>query len=134
MPPARRDTLSRIGKFVVSGATAAAVHLGLFYALVEVSGVWYLPASAISFSAGFVVSFILQKFWTFESAALAAVPAELFRYAAAGAAGLLANSALLAVFVEVAGVSRFPAQVIAALLVAAGMFVLYGRAVFRRTP
>src|SRR5260370_1381260 len=60
-----REKVFQVSRFVISGATAAGATIGTLHILVSVFGIWYVTASAISFLVGFVVSFTLQKFWTF---------------------------------------------------------------------
>ena len=56
----------KILRYLISGSIAAATNLGTLYLLVSVLNFWYIVASGVSFIATFVVSFILQKFWTFN--------------------------------------------------------------------
>lgn len=57
--------LPQLTKFVVTGGTATLVHMGLFWVFKQ-----WMPivvATTLGFLIAFVVSFTLQKYWTFKS-------------------------------------------------------------------
>lgn len=58
--------MNRLFRFLISGMVAALTDLGLLYLLTEVAGIWYLISAVIAFLVAVVVSFTLQKLWTFK--------------------------------------------------------------------
>lgn len=60
-------TYYRILKYLISGGTSAVVTIGILYILTHVFGLWYLLSTVVGYLVGFIVSFTLQKFWTFEN-------------------------------------------------------------------
>ena len=59
-----RAHLPQIMKFLVSGGTATLVHLFFFWVFKQHMHI--IIATTLGFMIGFVVSFTLQKFWTFS--------------------------------------------------------------------
>ena len=55
-------------RFCLIGTISTAVNYGLYYALCEWTAAHYLLASAIGFLAGTLISYYLNKLWTFRVA------------------------------------------------------------------
>ncbi|OHA18484.1 MAG: hypothetical protein A2664_00885 [Candidatus Taylorbacteria bacterium RIFCSPHIGHO2_01_FULL_46_22b] len=119
-------------KYLVSGGSAAVANLSLLSLLVEIFHVHYLLASILAFLAGFLVSFFMQKYFTFGDTALKAAHRQLILYLFITVANLGFNTLLVYVFVDMLGVWYFGAQLIAGIIVAAESFFLYRRFVFNR--
>jgi len=128
------ESLKRIVRFFIAGGTATAVNLGTLYALVHVAGLWYLTSSVIAFFMGFVVSFTLQKFWTFRDHRTDVVGHQLAVYLGIVLFNLLLNTALVYALVEYVGLSPILAQALAALTIAAEGYFAYRLLVFRDAP
>ena len=56
----------QVGKYIISGGTAAAVNLSSLYILTEFFHIWYIISATTAFIGAFAISFTLQKFWTFK--------------------------------------------------------------------
>jgi len=121
----------RIARFLIAGGTATAVNLATLYALVHFAGLWYLLSSVIAFFMGFVVSFTLQKFWTFKDHRTDVVGKQLVVYLGIVLFNLLLNTALVYVLVEYVGFSPIFAQALAALTIAVEGYFAYKIFVFQ---
>lgn len=58
------NTQKEIGRFVVAGCLVVVIDSLVYYALLGVLG--YILAKTISFCAGTVVAYVINKFWTFK--------------------------------------------------------------------
>jgi len=123
------DTV-RIVRFLISGGTAAATNLSILYVLTEFFGVWYLFSSVIAVSFAWVVSFTLQKFWTFENRSLERVHVQAPLHLTVSLASIVVNTAALFVFVEYLHVWYFTAQVVVGVLIAFVNYFVYKRYIF----
>src|SRR3989344_1493750 len=56
----------RLLRYLAAGSCAAVVDFVFLYVITDILGVHYLLASILAFLVAFVVSFTLQKFWTFQ--------------------------------------------------------------------
>ncbi len=63
-------------RFFVSGVTAVAIDMGIYYLLKE--RLDYNIAKGVSFLSGTIVAYILNKFWTFEEKKYSSV--ELIKF------------------------------------------------------
>jgi putative flippase GtrA len=121
---------ARILKFLISGGTAAVVDLGLLYLFTDVLHVWYLFSAAIAFIAAFVVSFSLQKFWTFDNHDLDVMHTQLAMYLVLALIGLGINTVSMYGLVDHAGLHYIGAQILTSAIIAIGNFFAYKHFIF----
>lgn len=125
-----RSRATKLSRFLISGTTAAAVHVGVLYILAEYFGVWYLFASSGSFIAAFAVSFTMQKFWTFRDKDKAKIKRQLPQHLTVAFGNFLLNIGLMYLFVEYVGIWYILAQLVSSGLIAIESFLLF-RLIFR---
>ena len=118
-------------KFVISGGSAAVVNLGAAYVLTDWLGFWYLTASVISFILSLVVSFSLQKFWTFRDHVLDHWHKQFLLYLIMAVANLAVNTWLVFIEVEWLNLWYLTAQFITGAFIGLYTFFLY-RYLFNR--
>jgi putative flippase GtrA len=119
-------------RFGAVGVLQNGLNVAIF-ALATAVGLQYRAAAIVAGLAAFLVSFILNRRWTFTGQATAAGPQGaryLLVYAAAVALGLV----LLTLFVEVTGFPTVAAQVAAIVIVAPLSFLAQRTWVFERRP
>lgn len=128
----RKDIFSiifrfKLARYLISGAAAAVVSLGSLFVLTDLVGVWYLYGSSIAFALSVIVSFTLQKLWTFKNRQLhrKIVGLQAFYYVALAVVNLFLNVGIIFLLVEYLGVWHILAQAISGLLVAISSFFLY---------
>ncbi len=112
-------------RYLISGGTAAAVYLALVYVLTDLAGVWYLASTTIGFVVAFLVSFSLQKLWTFKDSRIHVAVRQLALFLSAALAGLFFNALCMYVLVEYAGIWYLLAQVISSGALATISFFVY---------
>lgn len=123
--------LDKVLRYLVSGTLSAAFHLGSLYVLASVLGLWYLGANVIAFGVGLIVSFSLQKLWTFQDTSTGRVSHQALFYAFVQFASLLVNTAGLYLLVEWAHLWYLAAQFLMLVLVAVGNFFIFNSVIFR---
>lgn len=111
---AATDLARQLVRFVAVGAVATVVHYTILIALVELGGAAPVLSTTAGYAAGTVVSYILNRRYTFKSNAphLASFP----KFVALNAVGMLLNGAIVAALISF-GVWYLLAQVIATGLV-----------------
>lgn len=122
--------LLRFVRFLMSGVAAAATQLIFLYILTEYVRFWYLAASIIAFMLGYLVSFLLQKFWTFRSKEVAKIKYQLPLHLLLGLFNLVFNTFFLYALVEWAGIWYLPAQILTLVIIATESFFI-SRLIFR---
>lgn len=121
----------KLVRYLISGGTAALVNWGTLFLLVHIGTMYYLYASILAFIVSIGVSFILQKFWTFQDNLVHDIHAQFSRYLVIIFLGLALNTALVYLLVEKANVWYLLAQVIATVIIAITNFFCYKHFVFR---
>ena len=105
-------------RYIISGATAAATNVGILFLLVQFVGVHYLSASIMAYLLAIVVSFTLQKFWTFQDRPTHDIHAQFFRYVTVVLANLAVNTVLMYIFVTHLHIWYIFAQIMAIAVIA----------------
>lgn len=123
---------ARVGRFILSGGTAATVDLGFLYFFTEKFGLHYLFSATLAFVVAFFVSFTLQKFWTFQDASTDKVhlQASLSFFVALINLGL--NTALMYVFVEKFDIWYMASQILIGIILAFESFFVFRSIIFRK--
>jgi putative flippase GtrA len=101
------------------------------FALATGLGMHYRPAAVLAGALALLVSFLLNRHWTFMGRA-APVGSQSVRYVLVFTGAVAIGVVLLTFFVEVASIAEVPAQVAAILIVAPGSFLVQRTWVFRR--
>lgn len=102
-----------LARYFAASALAFAVDLGL-YRLVLGLGAGYAVAACVGFVAGLAVAYGLSVRWAFRVRGLRDARAEFVVFALVGVAGLLLTEVLLWLQIDLLGVHRVVARVLAA--------------------
>lgn len=86
-------------KYMGVGVLGTAVDLAILFSLVSFFGMYYLFANIISYSAGTVVNFFLNKRYTFNNT-YKKVHFQFMSFAAVAAVGWVLSEILLYIFVD----------------------------------
>lgn len=70
----------RVIRYIISGGTGVLVNLAILFILVNFFHIWYLFAAVAAFAVSFCVSFLMQKFFTFNDGSKSEVFSQLTIY------------------------------------------------------
>lgn len=126
----KRLTQHLIVRFIISGGTSAFVNIAILSLLYYVFHVYYLLASVIAFLISFIVSLVLQKFWTFQDHSMVDAHVQAGKYLATSLVGLGINTVILYVCVEHFHFYVFMGQLVAGTITACCTFFLSRNYVF----
>lgn len=121
---------ARTLRFLIAGGTAAATDLTLLYVFTDIFHIWYLLSAVLAFALAFVVSFTLQKFWTFGDHTVDAIHTQLGIYLIIALIGLGINTAAMFLLVDHIGLHYILAQILASAFIAVGNFFAYKHLIF----
>lgn len=121
-----------IFKYIVSGGISAVIDLAILYLFNSRLGIQYLLSATLAFLGAFCISFMLQKFWTFNKKELTGVRIEAASYLLVSLTGLALNILLMYVFVSLFHIMVMASQVIVGGLVAFMTYFL-AKKVFMKT-
>ncbi len=102
----------RLFKYLFSGGTAAFVDLGILYLLTEIFKIWYLASAVIAFVFAFIVSFILQRFWTFDNRSMENIKSHAPIYLLINLINLGVNTLFMHLFVDFLYIHYITSQII----------------------
>ncbi len=123
----------KILKFVISGSIATGVDILLLAFFTEIVGLWYVHSVVISFTLAFLVSFNLQKFWTFRDHRLHTVHWQVALYFCIAILSLMINTHAIYILVEYFSFHYLIAQIIVGAIIGAINFFVYNFIVFKRS-
>lgn len=118
-------------RFMIAGGLAGAVDLTLLFIFHGPLRINVVAATTLAFILSFLVSFTLQKFWTFKHQRGRKTGGQLFLYTLNTIIGLYLNGALMHWLVNREHVWYLLAQVLVGLTLATGNFLVYKFIVFK---
>ena len=121
---------AKVVRFFISGGSAAATNLAVFYVATSVFTIYYIWASILAYGISFFVSFTLQKFWTFRDTSTFQLNTQLVKYLSITLINLVVNTALIYTLVEFAHLPPLVAQILSIMLIAVWSFFAYHFFVF----
>ena len=120
-------------KYVCVGSVVVAVNVSLLYSFTEFFHIYYLVSAVLAFCVAFLVSFFLQKFFTFKDVSTGQEASkQMAFYLSLQIANLVANMTLLYALVEYLGIWYILAELIIALGLAVATFLISRRFIFVR--
>ncbi len=119
-------------RYLVAGITGASTQIGLLYIFTDVLYFWYLYSSVFSFLAAIIVSFLLQKFWTFADNKTGQMQNQFFKYIGVAIFGLLINTLSMFVLVDFLDLWYILAQIITGAFIAIINFLMYKFFIFNK--
>ena len=123
---------ARVVRYLVSGGTATVVNFAVLYSFTEFLHVWYIISSIVAMGAGFITSFILQKFWTFSNTSLERVPVQFQLHVLLGLSNVAVNTLVLFILVEHFHVWYMVAQFISGAGLAVINYTVYRLFIFHK--
>ncbi len=125
------DRRKSIIKFFFAGSLAAIVDLIFLYFFHGIFSWGLVLSTSLAFILSFVVSFTLQKYWTFRNYSQKKMPLQLSIYILNALVGLNINGFLMHVLVNNWGIWYILAQIAVILLVGLYNFIVYKFIVFK---
>lgn len=117
-------------RYIISGGTSAVVDLTVLFVLHTLLGMHYLVSAILAYLVAFWVSFLLHKFWTFESHK-EDTRKQVVMYLGSSLFGLGLNTLLMYIFVEHLHIQVLLSQFIVGGLVACCTFFISRNLVFK---
>ncbi len=122
----------KILRYLFSGATAFGVDFFFLYAFTEWVGLHYLMSVVFAFLIAVVVSFILQKFWTFQNNSKTDLHRQATIYMTVAIINTGLNTLLVYLFVEYVGLHYLAGQFFSSGLIALESFFVYQIFIFKK--
>ena len=124
--------MPRLFRFLLSGGSAAVEYAIFLLLQTQLGANWLLLNKSVSFTGGFIVSFMLNRHWVFRSEG--AWGGELARYGLLAAINLVLGNVAISLLAGPLGVPPLLAKLIVMVMVASWNYVIFSRLVFRQRP
>lgn len=119
-------------RYVISGGITALTELVFLYLFTQILGIWYIFSLLLAFIISFIVSFSLQKFWTFGDTATHRIHIQASTYLFVALINLALNAALLYLLVQFTGLWYIYSQILCDAFIAISSFLIYKFIIFER--
>jgi len=119
-------------RYFLCGITAAGINIGSLYIFTDMVGIWYLYSSILAFFVSLLVSFILQKFVVFKDIGTHDMHYQFSKFFVVAILGVITNTILISVCVEIFGIWYISSQIIAGFFVMIQNFILYKFFIFNK--
>lgn len=120
----------RVTRYLISGGSAAASSLLLLFVLVHFFHIWYLLAAILAYILGICVSFMMQKFFTFNDYSREKIRQQTTTYFIIQIFNLGVNTLLMYISVDMLSIHYMISQVIVGGTIAVYSFFIYKHMVF----
>jgi len=123
---------NKVLRFILAGGTATLSQIVALYIFTDIIGVWYLYSSILSFAIALFISFTLQKFWAFRDKVMQNAHVQFVKYTVVIFIGLLLNTAMMFLLVDILHLWYILAQIITGALIAVFNFISYKKFIFNK--
>jgi putative flippase GtrA len=122
---------NKIIRYIISGGTAAFLHLSILYGLVHCFNVWYLLSTSIAFCIAVTANYFMQKFFTFKNHSKRGSSLQFSIFFFFSFFILCLNGFSMYLLVEIAGFWYFLAQIVVSSCAAFVSYLFYNKIVFK---
>ena len=119
-------------RYFICGISAASVNILSLYLFTDRLSIWYLYSSVLAFFLALVISFSLQKFVVFRDTEILKIHHQFYRFFIAAILGVITNTVLVFICVDILNIWYILAQVIAGFFVMIQNFLLYKFFIFSK--
>ena len=121
---------ARVIRYLFGGGFATAVNIGLLFIGVHYFHMWYLTSAVIAFCCAVIVSYLIQKFWTFKRYETEGMHVQFLIFVLFAIAMLGLNTLLIYVAVGIIGMWYLLAQIIISAIIAFINYAFFSKIVF----
>jgi putative flippase GtrA len=122
----------KILRYLFSGGTAAVVNFFFLYAFTEWIHFYYMVSVVLAFLIAVIVSFLLQKFWTFKDSDKLYSHKQAIIYFVVAVCNTVINAGLVYFFVEFSNFHYMLGQFLASGIIAFESFFVYQYFIFKK--
>ncbi len=119
-------------RYLVAGITGASTQIGLLYVFTDIVGLWYIYSSLLAFLIAIIISFTLQKFWTFADGEIKKAHYQFAYYIGVAVLGIFINTIFMYIFVDIFGIWYIFAQILTGGIIAVFNFIMYKFFIFNK--
>jgi putative flippase GtrA len=115
----------KIMRYIISGGMATVTNVLFLFIFTDLFGFWYVLSAVIAYLISFIVSFTMQKYWTFRDSSNDRMNSQIVSYIILNIVNLGLNTLGIFLFVHYGHVYYLLAQIIVSVLIAIESFYIY---------
>src|SRR3989344_3074899 len=127
------DRFAKVARYLIAGSAAAVTNLVSLYFFTSILQIWYIISTVLAFIIAFIVSFTLQKFWTFTDSSTERWKSQATLYLAITSTNLGLNTLLMYIAVDYLHIHYLVAQFFISGLIAVESYFVYQIFVFKKS-
>ncbi|PIP86872.1 hypothetical protein COW81_03350 [Candidatus Campbellbacteria bacterium CG22_combo_CG10-13_8_21_14_all_36_13] len=119
-------------RYLFAGGLSFTTNVGLLYIFETYFNWWYIASSTLAFVIAVVVSFLAQKYITFQDKSKDEISIQILQYVIIAFVNIIANGVMVFVMVEYIHLTPVIAQVISAGFIAVWSLLVYRFIIFNQ--
>lgn len=123
---------NKVSRYIISGIIALLANLLTLFILVHVFNKWYLTSAIISFMVGLVISYLMQKFFTFENKTIKRIPIQFLFFSIFNLMMLGLNTILMYLGVDLLNFYYLFSQIITTFLISFINYYFFNKFIFKK--
>ena len=123
---------TQIIRYIFAGAIATISNILILFVCVHYFKLWYLLGAVISFCSAVVISYVLQKFWTFRNYSTRDIHKQFIIFFVYNLFMLCVNTLLMYFWVDIIKLWYLFAQAISAFITAFINYTYFNRIIFKK--
>jgi len=125
----KRDLVAQFVKYIATGLTATGIEYLAFFILYQQTGMWYITSNSVAMTAGFLVSFFLNKYWSFKSRS--DIYRQFMLYSLLFIINLGISNGMMYMLSDLLYIIPSISKVMVMVLVAGWNFIIYKKIIYR---
>ena len=124
----------RIIRYIFSGGITVVVNLMVLYILTDIFYLWYLISAVIAFCVGIIMSYLMQKFFTFRNNSTKNLHIQFSVFFFYNIAMLGLNTLLMYLFVDIIGFWYLFSQITITICTSFLNYFFFSKILFKNYP
>jgi len=125
-----KENIYQFLKYGISGGLAFILEYSSFFILNNLIGLWYVWSNSIAMTLGFVLSFLLNRYWSFKSTSTNALK-QFILYGILFIVNLGISNLLMMLFIDTFGIAPMISKIMAIGILMCWNFVIYKKVIFK---
>lgn len=123
------ETRKQLLRYLITGGLAAGAEYSLFYVLNLLAGLSLILSNSAAYTSGFIISFILNRVWSFESKGH--LGRQLLLYSILFGINLILSNILVSFFTNQLELATMISKAIAMGIIVLWNFVIYKKIIYK---
>jgi putative flippase GtrA len=117
-------------KYGISGGLAFILEYSSFFILNNLAGLWYVWSNSIAMTLGFVLSFLLNRYWSFKATSSNTLK-QLLLYGILFGINLGISNLLMMLFIDALGIGSMISKFTTIGILMCWNFIIYKKVIFK---